>query len=96
MAMSSVVINVWMGMRKKEAAGAGQGDNNGAVDSEDAASKGVCFFLQRATILSKRVSFLHLYTPHMHLVSCLFLLRCMLKNIFSPLQVKNKPHDGES
>jgi hypothetical protein len=56
----------------------------------------VWFFVQRATVPSKRASFL--YTPHMLLVECMMLLCCtyVFKNIFSPLQIKNKPHDRES
>ncbi len=49
----------------------------------------VSFFVQRATIPNKRLSFLHYYTPHMLLILCMRLLCCMSKkNIFSPLKVK--------
>ncbi len=53
MLMSSVVVNVHMCGREEGKRGLGKGTRNGPVDSEHGAS----FFVQRATIPSKRVPF---------------------------------------
>ncbi len=46
--------------------GLGKGTKNGAVDSQHGAARvEVPFFILRATIPSKKASFLHLYTPLM-------------------------------
>jgi hypothetical protein len=61
----------------------------------------VCSYVQRATIPSKKVipyiNKIFINTTHAIkfnvYVSCCF---CAKENTFSPLQVKNKPHDGQS
>ncbi len=66
MLMLSAVIIAACVDRKEEKGGSSKGTKKGAVDSEHGASKdGICFFVQRATIPSKRLLFyLCIYKRH--------------------------------
>jgi hypothetical protein len=87
------MVNVQMceGFGEKGVFGVRQGAENGAVDLEHGAGMGRRSLLkQRATTPSKRAFLLCLSNHH----TCIMFTMCL--NVFSPLQVKNKPCDGDS
>jgi hypothetical protein len=77
--------------QKRDSGGQGKGAKIGAVERE------VRFLVERATFPCKRVIFTFVNTPYTINIICICACRIVcLKKIFSPLQVKNKPRDGES
>jgi hypothetical protein len=58
----------------------------------------ICSFVQKATIPSKRVTLLYsIFKNATTFDNILYLLLyCALKKLFTPLQVKNKPLEGDS
>jgi hypothetical protein len=98
MLMSSVVVNVhkcgWEG-GKKGAVRLGKGTKNGAVDSKRGACKCGSSLLRRKPSFQLR-GYLFSIDKHntcnsYHVHACR--VAWLKKNIFSPLQVKNKPRE---
>jgi hypothetical protein len=89
MLLLSVAINFLM--CGPEGGKGSKGDKNGTVDSEQG-WKFASSYKEPPFQISRGYIFTFINITHA-ILSCTYLFSCIFKNIFSPLQVENKPHD---